>query len=338
MKTSFFVGIDCSKDTFALALMSEINATPITASFSNTKTGFTRAITFLKKQKCVLDRTLICVEMVGVYADKLCHYLADTDLDLRLAIPQRVHQTITDTGHKTDVIDSIHIAKYAIRYTEDLKPFEPLSAPVQAISSLINLREVLKKQKTQLNNQMKAILQMKQPDQDLLDFYRQLIDDVKINMKTCESKIEAHVKLTPKFAQGTSILKSLPGVGPVTSWVMLVYTRGFTRIPSYRQAASHLGIAPREFRSGSSIHKPSRSRGYGPRQIRSVLYLSVTSLLKGKNWGHEYCIRKEGFKHKSIIINNLCNKQLKLILALLRTWKPYNEIHRSINPILLTKP
>ena len=67
--------------------------------------------------------------------------------------------------------------------------------------------------------------------------------------------------------------------------------------------------------------------------------MSVRAAQRCNRRQREYFLRKkaEG-KHGSLVLNNLANKQLKLIFAVLEHRQPYRESYRSINPQLLTKP
>ena len=76
--------------------------------------------------------------------------------------------------------------------------------------------------------------------------------------------------------------------------------------------------------------RPSKSRRYGPPMIRKLLYLAAMNLKQHSTVHARYFARKvaEG-KSTRLVLNNLSNKLLRIICAVLREEHPYQNNHVS---------
>ena len=113
----------------------------------------------------------------------------------------------------------------------------------------------------------------------------------------------------------------------------MVVTDGLRREVSARQLAAYIGICPYEHTSGTSVKKPSTSRGYGPPVLRKLMYLGAMNLKRCSARHRAYYERKvaEG-KSGRLVLNNLSNKLLRVICAVVRERRPYRENYRSVHP------
>ena len=151
-----------------------------------------------------------------------------------------------------------------------------------------------------------------------------------------EKELKRLIRSNPTLLQGVTLLLSAPGVGWLLGSHFAVLTRGFTEIPVYRSLAQYLGISPNEHTSGTSIRKRSRSRRYGPATIRKLLHLAARSLRTHETGSRTYFLEKTSTgKPKALVINNIANKLLKQLCAMLRHRTPYIKGYRSIDPRLL---
>jgi len=334
-------GVDAGKSSFVLAIRT-LDDDPIikSKSFKNTRDGADKALAFVVAFGADPAQTLLCVEHVGVYAEKLCYYLQEKTGMVFMADPEHVHRSMKDRRLKTDKMDAIRIAHYGVRFTDFVRPFKLKNPLVERIEALLQLRRATVKERTRYKNQLKSLRHKWSVPAEAEMRLQAMIDLVSKHISDIELEIQSLIKTDSMMAQGVSILKSMPGVGLILATAMLVLTNGFEDLPSYRQASSYLGMAPKPYESGESVRRPSRSRGDGHSMMRQLLYLSARSLITARTEARSYFARKVQMgKPKTLVLNNLGNKQLKVMLALLRTWKPYDENYRSINPsFALTKP
>ena len=130
------------------------------------------------------------------------------------------------------------------------------------------------------------------------------------------------------------LLMSVPGVGLLLAAHMILLTQ--TSLDP-KELAAYLGIAPNEFSSGTSVFKKTSSRHYGPSAVRKLLYLASCSVRTHREQFRSYFLRKtaEG-KSKRLVLNNIANKLLKIICAVLRSNTPFIQNYCSIQPLALT--
>ena len=90
--------------------------------------------------------------------------------------------------------------------------------------------------------------------------------------------------------------------------------------------------------SGTSLHPTPTSRHYGPSALRKLLYLAALSLRTHNPQFRTYFERKIGQgKPKQLVINNIANRLLKIMVAVVRSKTDFIENYRSVNPGLLKK-
>lgn len=166
--------------------------------------------------------------------------------------------------------------------------------------------------------------------------YEQTISKLKEHIKQIDQEIRTLIDKDNSFKKNISLAKSVPGVGLLLAANLLVLTKGFTEHLNYKHISAYSGICPYEQISGTSLHKPPRSRMCGPAKIRKLLYLAALSVRTHNQNFKKYFLRKvaEG-KNKRLILNNIENKLLKITCAVINSGNAYTENYKSINPDLL---
>jgi transposase len=163
-----------------------------------------------------------------------------------------------------------------------------------------------------------------------------MIDLCNIKIKAIEKEIINLINNVPEYMQIFSNITSIPGVGNILAFNLIILTNGFTENLNSKKMASYLGIVPEVYQSGTSIKRKSASSGRGPGPLRGVLYLvSMTASVHNKTM-RQYYLRKvaEG-KNKKLVLNNIANKILKTIVAIIKSGNQYTENFKSINPVFL---
>ena len=148
-----------------------------------------------------------------------------------------------------------------------------------------------------------------------------------------KQQIKRLIRSDPTLSDLLTLLLSIPSVGLLLSAHLLVVTDGFRREVTARQLAAYIGICPYEPISGTSVKKPSKSRGYGLLVLRNLMYLGAMNLKRCSPRYRAYYERKvaEG-KSGRLILNNLSNKLLRVICAVVREGRPYRESYRWVYP------
>ena len=156
-------------------------------------------------------------------------------------------------------------------------------------------------------------------------------------IKTIESEIKNLLKEDDNLYGQFLLLLTIPGVRLLLAAHVLVMMATLHSTHNPKAASAWLGISPYEKSSGTSVFGRARSRRYGPATMRKLLHLAARSLRTHNPVFEKYFERKvaEG-KSKKLVLNNIANKLVKIICAVLRENKPYIPNYQSINPALLS--
>ena len=172
--------------------------------------------------------------------------------------------------------------------------------------------------------------------EDAVGYFKDRIAEIDREVKRL---VSAHPTLGPAVA----LLVSVPGVGHLLAAHLCVATDGFREPLVARRLSAWLGVCPLESRpavaggeSGSSVRKRPRSRGYGPSAIRKLLYLASMRLVSIDGSPHQAYYRRKVAEGKPgrLVLNNVGNKLLRVLAAVLRDGVPYEAGHVSARPTI----
>jgi transposase len=94
------------------------------------------------------------------------------------------------------------------------------------------------------------------------------------------AEADALVAATPTLAADRDLLESIPGVGRQTATTVLAELPPVDRLPSAESAAAYCGLAPSEFRSGTSVKKRTRLSKAGNPRLRKALFLPAQAAVR----------------------------------------------------------
>ena len=337
-QVTYYVGIDIAKDTFTTAIFVNPETPSIVKeNFSNTLEGFDEFINWLSSEKVTPEDSLVCMETTGVYTEQLCYYLHAKGYNVSVHDAARIAKS-SPKANKNDRTDSQKVAEYAYRHYDELTPWIPKSEILEQMEVLLTIREQFIKQKSANINVLKA-LKLKHVQTPLANsMLQESIDTLKQKIKDIEKELRDLIDKDQNIKEIVSLLDSVPGVDLLLGVNMVVLTNGFD--PNieinYKHMASLLGIAPNEHTSGKSIRKKTKSKGFGPPRLRKLLYLAARSLRTHNKSFKEYFYQKlKKGKPKKLIFNNIANKLLKIMCAIIKSKKAYVKDHVSVNPLIL---
>jgi len=333
----FSCGIDISSQDFTVTMSKnpgKVLSGP--SMFGNNLAGFEEFKLWIKEHNLPSKQLILCMEATGVYGEALCYFLHNLGYSVAVEAPLKVKRAFQPDGHKTDAVDSLQIAEYAIRFSDELKLWSPREEIVEQIKSLLSTREQLVKQRTASKNILKALERKVISSKIAMRSLHKVIKNLDNEILNLEKEIEKLIKSQPPLQQTMSDLKSAPGTAMLLAANLLTITNGFTHTMTARQIASYLKICPYRHESGLSIYKSPRSKKYGPSTMRKLLHLAARSVVTHDRNFRKYYLRKlEEGKPKKVVLNNVANKLLKVLCAIIRDQTPYNDNYKSINPIFL---
>ena len=329
-----FIGIDPALETFAASIFQgpdEPGLAP--AEFANDLDGFEAFLDWLQGHQVTSDDSMVCVEATGVYAEALCYYLYEQGFQVAVEGPQRVKRAFKTSANKNDPTDSRQIAQYAFRFFDELRLWHPKEAVIEQIRTLLVAREQFVSQLSANRNLHQSLCKKVVQTPAATVALDAMIAQLKQQIKAIEEEIKRLIRSDPTLSDLLTLLLSIPSVGLLLSAHLLVVTDGFRPEVTARQLAAYIGICPYQHKSGTSVKKPSKSRGYGPPVLRKLMYLGAMNLKRCSPRYRAYYERKvaEG-KSGRLILNNLSNKLLRVICAVVREGRPYRERYRSVHP------
>lgn len=340
MKNTTYVGIDIASATFmACVIKSPVHVVASPKRFDNDTEGFIAFESWLAESGVTHANAILCMEATGVYGEGLAYHLTAHQWWLSVSPPLQVKQAFYPIGHKTDAVDSRQIAEYAFRFRDHLHRFVPKEEIIQQVKVLLQVRELYVGQKTAHLNSLKALKRkvVRTPLAEAL--HEKSIAQLKADIKTIESEIKTLFNQDSDFGQQLSLLLTIPGVGLLLASHIVVLSQTMRDPFNPRALAAYLGISPYQHSSGTSVHKQPSSRHFGPASVRKLLHLAARSRSAHHPSARLYYNRKVAAgKPKPLVLNNMANRLIRIICAVLRSRQPFIHDFVSLPPHLPSRP
>jgi transposase len=216
----------------------------------------------------------VVLESTGVYGLDLAFALHRAKrVEVMVANPRAVTSFAKASlqRSKTDALDAEVILDFAMRMP--FKSWTPPDPEIMELRSLSRRIEAMSKTAIQEKNRLHANDQ----SEELSDFVKQDIRElvellegrIERLRKQALSVIEQSVSLRKAFGHLTSI----KGIANAAGIQLLAELGTLPKDMSTRQWVAHAGLDPRQYQSGSSVHKPARISKTGNAHLRRALFL-----------------------------------------------------------------
>jgi transposase len=325
-KYSFYVGIDVSKLKLDVSLVKAQGGEFVTHfTVNNTSKGIQQMFTRLQKHHGDIASMLISYEDTGVYSLPLSCHLSEQAQDYWMIPAIEIKRSKGLTRGKTDKSDSKDIAFYALTHQHKLKLS---SIPTKGLLRLKLLQ-------TEREKVMKAIRLLSSTQEGEGYIPKDVMSAVaKINNSTIkqlekvvtklDKEMTALVKSNELLQKQFELITSIPGVGPQTAYYIITTTKSFSTFDNARQLACYAGVAPFEYRSGTSIKGRTKVSHLADKKLKSLLNLCALNAKKhDKQLAHYYEKKLAEGKSKMLVINNIRAKLLTRIFAVINRGSPY---------------
>ena len=260
METKIFVGVDVSKDSLDVAIGSKKEI----ISFNNDQKGADA----LAKKLNRINTELIVFESTGGYELLAASSLAESGLPVAIVNPRQVRNFAKATGilAKTDAIDARVIAHFAKAVKPEVRALK--DRETSELTALVTRRRQIIEMIVAEKNRLK--LANKRNKKDIKDHVLWL----KGRLDKIELDIGKMIQNSSIWRCKDDILRSVPGIGPVTS-ACLICDLPELGLLSPKKIAMLVGLAPLNCDSGKF---KGRRRIWGGRaSVRSGLYMACTS-------------------------------------------------------------
>ena len=253
-----FIGIDVSKATLDIAALPD--------GESWTVTNDDQGLAELAPRLVALAPVLVVMEATGGFERLTAITLAKAGLPIAVVNPRQVRDFAKAMGQlaKTDALDAGILADFARRVRPTPRPLPDDAA--QLLESLLTRR--------------RQIVDMLTAEKNRLDLARgpvkrditQHIRWLEKRLSDVDGDLQDAVEASPLYQAKADLLRSVPGVGPVTALTLLATLPELGQL-SRHQIAALVGVAPMNRDSGTMRGKRMVWGGRAP--VRAVLYMAA---------------------------------------------------------------
>ena len=305
-----YVGIDVAKATLDVALGSDSEVVQV----ENSEAGIAR----LLEQLGAVAPTLVVLEATGGYESLVAGAIVGRGIPVAVVNPRQVRDFAKATGvlAKTDRIDARVLARFAEAVRPEPRPLP--TAEAKELEEYLSRRRQLVDMLTMEKNRQ-SIATTDRMKKSL----RKHIDWLEEALRRANDDIDKAIRNSPAWREQEDLLRSMPGIGPVSARTMLAELPELGRL-NRKKIAALVGVAPLNRDSGTL--QGTRTCWGGRASVRQVLYMAALSAVRcNPVIRRTYAaLRARGKKHKVALV--ACMRKLLTILTAMvrdqRRWSP----------------
>ena len=328
MDFCYFIGIDIAKETLDWAVYNH-QGVQLSTHTPNTLAGIKTALAEFKALPGWNSKLAVfCMEHTGIYNAHLLQQLYELKLAVWLESSLQIKQAGGMQRGKTDKVDAQRIAQYAYRFRDQMRLWQPPREVIQKLAFLSATRQRL--------NQAYNLLAVPVAEQEtfigkslqktLKGNVQKSLTALKDEQKAVEQQIKELIQADARLKELFDLMVSVPGIGPVIATELLVATNEMQTINDPKKLACHAGVAPFEYRSGTSIRGKTRVSHQARKRLKSLIHMGTMSAIQVKGDLQDYYLRKLGEgKHTMLVLNAVRNKLIHRVCAVVRRGEKYDK-------------
>ena len=274
---------------------------------------------------------LICAEFTGVYSELLAFTCHNLSINIALINGYTLKHSIGDVKGKSDVIDALKIWEYGNRFADKLRYFQPEEHVIQELKELHNLRNQLVKQRKMVLTSQTARAMATANSLFAHSAAQQIVEQFTKQIVSLEKEMITIIS-NSHLSNNMEIVTSIKGIGPITAIELIITSGNFKKLTSGRKVAAYAGVCPYPNQSGNMTYR-SRVHPRSDRKLKSVLYMAAVAVCRVNKEFRMYRDRKlsEG-KHYFLVMNNVINKLLRIIYALIDSGQTFDIAYLPVDP------
>ena len=287
--------------------------------FANDEQGHGQLVTRLRE----LSPRLVVMEATGNFQLELSIVLASAKLPMAVVNPRQVRDFAKALGilAKTDAIDARTIARFGATVKPEAQPL-PDDQSLE-LEALMTRRRQLIGMIASEKNRLQALFgpaKKSWAEKSIRDTLSHLIKQLKQIDKDLQKRIER----SPAWKAKDDLLKSVPGIGKVTSLTLSIDLPELGSLDR-KQIASLAGLAPINRDSGKSTGK--RRIWGGRASVRTALYMACVASLRCNPIIQALYARltQAGRKPPKVALVACMRKLLTILNAMVREQRPWNH-------------
>jgi transposase len=306
--SELFVGIDVSKAQVEV----KVHGREEGWDFHNDTEGSGQLIAALRP----LSPTLIVVEATGGYELVMVAELCAAGLPVAVVNPTRVRRFADSLGQlaKTDRIDARVIAHFASVVRPPVRTLQ--SEEEEYLAGLVERRrQIIVILTAEKNRLYTTPLRLRSDVQEHVDW-------LESKLKELDGEISDMIRKSPIWREKEDILRSAPGVGPVTAATLLADLPELGTL-NRQKIAALVGVAP--FNKDSGVKRGKRRIFGGRASVRRTLYMAALSATKFNPVIRQFYqgLVARG-KEKKVALTACMRRLLVILNAMLRKREPWS--------------
>jgi transposase len=309
MSHSVFVGVDVSKAWLDVAVLSPRRCCRV----ANDPVGWDQLIAWLGEPA----GCLVVMEATGGYHVAVAAALEAAGFAAVVANPRQVRDHARSRGQlaKTDKLDAMMIADFAQRNQPVVRPLP--DEKTRLLQALMARRRQLVEMLTMEKNRLQqASPPLVKPITKHIQWLQKQLEDL-------DEDLGEQIRQSDVWREKDEILRSVPGIGEVTSRTLLAELPELGEV-SGKQIAALAGLAPLNCDSGK--RQGHRTIWGGRATVRAALYMAIVSAIRCNPLIrlHYRQLRERGKKAKVAMV--ACMRKLLVILNTMlkerQPWQP----------------
>lgn len=303
------VGIDISKDN--LDLWIEPDGEVLHLAYDDK--GIAQVVSRLTQ----VAPTLIVMEATGGLEMRLASELAAKGLPVAVINPRQARDFAKATGRlaKTDLVDAAVLAAFARAIRPAVRPIKDVDT--RELDDLVTRRRQLIDMRVQETLRLGTASKVQRKS---LTAHIAWLDK---RIASLDDDLTKRLRASDAWRTKDDLLKSIPGVGAVTTLTLLAKCPELGAL-NRRQIAALVGVAPRANDSGK--HRGKRFVWGGRAEVRAVLYMATVSAIRCNSDIKAFAERlKQTGKPAKVVIVACMRKLLTIMNAMVKTntqWIP----------------
>ena len=277
----------------------------------------------------------LVAEHTGVYGDTLLKMADMRNISVSYVSGYEIRHSMGLTRGKSDPLDASRIREYGVRHEDKLEDTHFPSDTMYELKELYATRRLLVQQRKQLQTMQKG--DEHRPDKSVTaqKVKQETMQHLSDQIAFIEKKMEDLIENDSELSKTSTIAQSVPGIGPITSTELIIKTDNFKRVSTAKKCATLAGIAPFPNATGKS-NKGDHVSCMGDKQLKSLLFLCARSAVVHFEKMRIYKMKKYEVEHKHlfVVLNNVANRLLKILYALIKKGEMYNPTHLPRDPRL----
>jgi transposase len=307
-------GIDVSKAVLDVALLPSGEV----MQYANDVGG----IEELSKKLKSIAADLVVMEATGGYETAIATALVSAGLRVAVVNPRQIRDFARASGRlaKTDRIDAQVIAAFGQAIEPQIVRLPDEEA--RKLEALLVRRRQLVAMRVQEANRLTLVQgAMRKSIKTHIEWLEREIDKLDVDLT-------AGLRSSPAWRAKDELLRSMKGIGPVTSGTLLVALPELGQLDR-RAIAALVGLAP--FNCDSGVMRGRRAIYGGRSQVRTLLYMAATTAIRSNPVIRAFYerLKSRGKPHKVAIVACM-RKMLTILNAMVRQSTPWTP---ETNPV-----